>query len=123
MDLYQVYHDCGKPFVRTVDEEGKQHFPNHSEMSYNIFREVFAEHEHVEIVSQFIKSDMVFHSYKMEQIEEFINNNAKEFCLSLFLTSFAELYANKEMFDDSNQTSFKIKHKKLIQVSKKFKFE
>lgn len=119
MELYHVYHDAGKPFCRTIDENGKQHFPNHSQYSYDIFRETFAEHEHMEIVSKFIQSDMVFHSYNMEQIIEFIANNSKEFCLSLWLTSFAELYSNKEMFDDSNQTSFKIKYKKLIQVAKR----
>lgn len=31
--LYQIYHDCGKPLCRTVDAEGKQHFPNHAEVS------------------------------------------------------------------------------------------
>lgn len=119
MELYHVYHDAGKPFCRTVDENGKQHFPNHSQHSCDIFRETFTEHEHMKIVSKFIKSDMVFHSCSMEQIVEFIKENSKEFCLSLWLTSFAELYSNKEMFDVGNQTSFKIKYKKLVQVAKR----
>ena len=27
---YLVYHDCGKPYCRIVDEEGKQHFHRHT---------------------------------------------------------------------------------------------
>lgn len=119
MELYHVYHDAGKPFCRTVDDNGKQHFAKHSQHSCDIFRETFAEHEHMEIVSKFIENDMVFHSCSMEQIIEFIKQNSKEFCLSLWLTSFAELYSNKEMFDDNNQISFKIKYKKLVQVAKR----
>ena len=120
METYHTLHDCGKPFCLTIDENGKQHFPDHSEVSYNIIRETFADHPHIDIVSKFIKNDMVFHSCGMEFIEKYIIDEDKAFILNLWLTSFAELYANKEMFDDSNQVSFKIKYKKLIKVIKKF---
>lgn len=119
MEMYHTFHDCGKPLVRTVDSEGKQHFPNHSEKSYEVFREVFKDNVNVDIISKFIRSDMTYHSYSMENIELFIKDNSKQFCISLWLTSFAEIYANKEMFDIDNQTSFKIKYKKLIKIFKK----
>src|SRR5271163_1048729 len=34
LKMYQIYHDCGKPFCRVVDADGKQHFPNHAQVSY-----------------------------------------------------------------------------------------
>ena len=93
METYHTLHDCGKPFCLTIDENGKQHFPDHSEVSYNIIRETFADHPHIDIVSKFIKNDMVFHSCGMEFIEKYIIDEDKAFILNLWLTSFAELYA------------------------------
>ena len=41
MENYQVYHDCGKPYCRTVDDQGKQHFYNHSRVSSEVAKILF----------------------------------------------------------------------------------
>ena len=32
---YQIHHDCGKPFCLEIDDNGKRHFPNHAQVSYD----------------------------------------------------------------------------------------
>jgi len=31
--MYQIFHDCGKPYCVTVDEQGRRHFPDHAAVS------------------------------------------------------------------------------------------
>lgn len=119
MKMYHIYHDCGKPYCRTIDDSGKQHFPNHSQKSYEIFLEAFSDLQDKQIIAKFIQKDMTFHSSSMEEIDNFLYAFGKEFCFSLWLTSLAELYSNREMFDADNQLSFKIKYKKLMRILKK----
>ncbi len=114
MKTYHVYHDCGKPYCRTVDDVGKQHFPDHEKISAEIFDKLWSQHfPHKALIHKFIASDMIFHSGSMEDIEAFKTKENARFRMSLWFTSLAELYANKEMFDSNNQLSFKIKYKKL----------
>lgn len=113
MKLYHTYHDCGKPYCRTVDEDGRQHFPNHSEVSYEKFKEVFPDEE---VIQFLILHDMDFHTLKTNELEELANS---KYGFSLFLTAFAELLANSTMFGGFDSVSFKIKRKKLI---KNFRF-
>lgn len=40
---YQEFHDCGKPLCKIVDADGKVHFPNHAEVSSNVWKELFPE--------------------------------------------------------------------------------
>ena len=109
----------GKPFCLKIDEQGKQHFPNHAQVSYDIFLETFKEIPDRDLIAKLIKNDMMYHKGSVEDIDKFIKENNRIFCLSLWMTSFAELYSNKEMFDDCNQLSFKIKYKKLVKILKK----
>ena len=39
---YTIYHDCGKPFCRIVDADGKQHFPEHAQKSHDVYLECAA---------------------------------------------------------------------------------
>jgi hypothetical protein len=32
LSSYMLMHDCGKPFCRTVDADGKVHFPDHAKI-------------------------------------------------------------------------------------------
>lgn len=120
MSYYQIYHDCGKPFVLRMDHDGKQHFPGHAEESAKKFEEYFPNLKYTSVVSNLIKHDMIFHSGSAEEIDFFLATQPEQCYISLWMTSFAELYANKEMFDSSNQTSFKIKYKKLKRILNKF---
>ena len=115
MKFYQTYHDCGKPYCKTVDEDGKQHFPNHAQVSYNKFKEVFPDEEAEQML---ILHDMDFHTLKPDELKELANS---EYGFSLYLTAWAELIANSSMFGGFDSVSFKIKRKKLMKSLKLFR--
>lgn len=121
MNVYQIYHDCGKPYCEVLDSEGRKHFPGHSEKSYQVFKDAFnyIPNEMLETVSNLIRYDMVFHEKPLNEIENFISKNDKRFLVSLYLTNLAELYSNAQMFGGYDSTSFKIKYKKLEKIFKK----
>jgi hypothetical protein len=36
IEKYLIWHDCGKPFCLKMDNEGKKHYPDHENISYQI---------------------------------------------------------------------------------------
>lgn len=109
--LYQVFHDCGKGKCLEIDENGKRHFPNHAEVSSNLFYELTNN----SLVSDLILHDMDFHLSKSEDIEEI---KKLEYWPILLLTSFSEVESNSKMFGGKESDSYKIKIKKLVQRTK-----
>ena len=116
MQCYHIFHDCGKPFCIRIDENGRRHFDNHSEVSYNVFTKVFPGSSRV--VHELIRSDMIYHSGTEEQLENLIRLKDSRFIMSLLLTAFAEIYANCRMFGGCESVSFTNKHERLCQVYK-----
>jgi hypothetical protein len=111
LELYTKFHDCGKPFCLTIDDEGKRHFPNHSQVSYNIFKGVFDN----PVAADLILHDMDIHTLKSDGVEEFTKN---PYVLTLLLTGLSEIHSNCQMFGWSTSTSFKIKFKCISQRGK-----
>lgn len=107
LKLYTQYHDCGKPLCRTVDENGKVHFPNHAEVSAQVWRENFPS---IYTVENLIRMDMVVHTMSACDIPEFVKNPE---AVSLLFTALAEVHANAELFGGIESTSFKIKWKHI----------
>jgi hypothetical protein len=103
---YALYHDCGKPFCRTIDADGKQHFPNHAEISAKIWRENGGD-EHI---ARLISMDMDIHLLKADQLNEFCQRSE---AISLLLSGLAEIHANAKMFGGIESISFKIKWKQI----------
>ncbi len=110
---YHIYHDCGKPYCRTVDDEGKQHFPNHAQISHDKWMKVFGNQE----VAWFILNDMAFHTLKGEELKDVMSDSRAP---TLLLTAWAELHANAQMFGGIESTSFKIKRKFLEKNTKAY---
>lgn len=108
---YHIYHDCGKPFCRTVDEDGRQHFPDHAQVSVRTWLEAGGS----ESISWYVSHDMDFHTLKGEELRELL---ADERAPTLLLTAWAELHANAQMFGGVESTSFKIKRKFLERNTK-----
>lgn len=106
MAEYHVFHDVGKPACRTVDADGRQHFPDHAAASARVWREAGGDEE----VAHLIASDMDIHLLKGEGVEAFARR--PEAC-ALLLTGLAEITANASMFGGIESTSFKIKFKNL----------
>ena len=113
MEDYQVYHDCGKPYCRTVDDQGKQHFHNHSQVSSEIAKILFPNNE---VVHRLISMDMDIHTLKPKDIEEFTRRSE---AVSLLITGLCEIHANASMFGGIESTCFKIKWKQINRRGKK----
>lgn len=109
LSLYTLYHDCGKPFCITYDDEGRRHFPDHAEVSYKIFNQHFND----PIAAELIRRDMDFHLLKADTLKQF---SEYKYCAALILTGLSELHSNAKMFakgeeDPLNSIGFKIKWK------------
>ena len=119
MRHYHIYHDCGKPFSQITDENGKNHYPEHASKSCEIHGIYFD----CDIANELIKYDMLFHTLKSEELSAwFIENKEKKHLIaSLYLTAWAEIFANSSMFGGVQSDSFKIKRKKLNSAFKKIK--
>lgn len=111
LELYTVFHDCGKPFCLEVDSNGKRHFPNHAKISYDVFNDVFND----DIASYLILHDMDIHLLKSNGVEEFSKN---PYSTTLLLTGLAEIHSNCELFGGTDSTSFKIKLKSITKRAK-----
>ena len=105
---YHLYHDCGKPLCLEIDDKGKRHFPNHALLSYEQYKIIDPDNF---IVQELILHDMDFHILKGEYIKKLWENPLAP---TLYLTAWAELYANAQMFGGCDTVSFKIKKKNLI---------
>lgn len=98
---YAEWHDVGKPFCRTVDADGKQHFPDHAQVS----EQIWLKHGGNAQVGKLIGMDMDIHTIKAIQVPEF---SSRPEAISLLLTGLAEVHSNAKMFSNSNN-SFIIK--------------
>ncbi len=111
LKYYTILHDCGKPYCRVIDSDGKVHFPNHSEVSYNVFKEMYDD----SITAFLIKSDMDIHTLKADGVETFSQN---PYAITLMLSGLAEIHSNAKMFGGIESVSFKIKHKSITKRGK-----
>lgn len=102
IDEYTIYHDCGKPYCKSIDEEGRTHFPNHAEVSYKTWLGVGGSYA----AAKLMKMDMIIHTMKATDIEEFITHPE---AITLLLVGLAEVHSNAKMFGGIDSTSFKIK--------------
>lgn len=105
--IYTLYHDLGKPYCIQYDEDGKVHFPNHTEMSYKIWNEISDN----KIIGELIRRDMEIHTIGADEIENFVKN--KEIAITLLLTGLAEIHSNAQMFGGIESINFKIKWKQI----------
>lgn len=106
LEEYAILHDCGKIFVKYIDENGKVHFPDHAKKS----KEVYLESGGNQQVAELIGMDMIIHTIKSIDLPEFCQR--KE-CISLLLSGLAEIHSNAELFGGTSSDSFKIKFKQI----------
>ena len=111
LKYYTILHDCGKPYCLETDSVGKKHFPNHTNVSYEVFSQIFDD----KIAADLIKHDMDIHLLKSDGVEEFCKN---PYHLTLLLVGLSELHSNSNMFGGLDSTSFKIKWKSINQRGK-----
>lgn len=122
---YLLYHDCGKPFVVRVDEEGNKSFPGHSLQSKNIFSIHYKNYPEPEkdIVATLIGDDMDLHVIKADRVDEYVRyhkefNRIDQLCTRL-VAAFAEIWSNAEKLNQLDTDTYKIKFKRLEARGKK----
>lgn len=113
LERYHRYHDCGKHLVQTTDADGKRHFPGHAEASAQQYALLFPEDTETQ---HLIRKDMDFHTLRGDDLLALCQDPLAPV---LYLTAWAEVYANAAMFGGTQSDSFKIKAKRLIQAGKK----
>lgn len=110
ISLYARFHDCGKPYCRIVDEDGKVHFPNHAEVSKQVWLETGGD----QIVGNLIGWDMCLHTANAQEIERLCSEEwTVQDAATLLLAALAEIHSNAKMFGGIESQSFKIKFKQL----------
>lgn len=114
MTRYQILHDCGKPLCRLVDDANKVHYPNHAEVSAQQLEHLFPDEKDLHFL---VKHDMDFHTMKTCDLNDLARH---KYGFALYLTAWAELFANASMFGGVESVSYKIKKKKLIKHLKLF---
>jgi|SRR5579885_131323 len=102
IEEYTIFHDCGKPYCLTIDENGRRHFPNHAEVSYRTWLSVSDNQQ----IAKLIRMDMMIHTMKASDIDEFIKHPE---ATTLLLAGLAEVHSNAKMFGGLDSESFKIK--------------
>jgi hypothetical protein len=106
VSLYQVYHDCGKPFCKEVDQEGRSHFPEHASVSADVWRSIGGDEQ----VASLIGLDMAIHLLKADDLDAFSKLPG---AATLLITGFCEIHSNAAMFGGVDSTSFKMKWKHI----------
>lgn len=112
LHTYAVYHDCGKPYCLTIDEQGKRHFPNHAQVSYDTWIQATGDEQ----IGWYILHDMDMHVLRGDCLDQLLKDSRS---LDLLLMAYSEIHANASMFGGIESTSFKIKKKKLDKAFKK----
>lgn len=112
INQYHLFHDCGKPFCLTIDEDGRRHFPEHAAISTQIWQSL----DMPDIECDLIRHDMDLHIMKSEDLAVFCQ---LPYATTLLITAFCEIHSNASMFGGIDSTSFKIKWKKLNKLGSK----
>jgi hypothetical protein len=107
IELYTVYHDCGKPYCIEFDSDGRKHFPDHAAVSKLTWEKYSSD----TAVANLIGWDMVLHTSTADEIEK-IKFNITD-ASTLLIVALAEIHSNAAMFGGIDSISFKSKWKKL----------
>jgi hypothetical protein len=99
---YAVFHDCGKPYCLIIDDKGRRHFPDHPEISHNVWLAV----SNNKTIAKLILMDMKIHTMKAADVEEFCQHQE---AITLLIAGLAEVHSNAKMFGGIDSESFKIK--------------
>jgi hypothetical protein len=115
MRLYLIYHDCGKPFCRTEDAEGRQHFTNHAQISHDTWMQ-YAETEEDRQIGKLILHDMDAHTLRGDAINEFIKRPEAP---SLIFAALAEIHSNAAWLNQLDSDKFKMMWKRIDKIGKR----
>lgn len=110
MFYYMVFHDCGKPFCKSVDSDGNIHYPDHAYVSsaiWSSFQNCLTE-------SDLIELDMWAHN--CHEPDLFVQHHLAP---TLLIAALCEIHANAPLFGGIESESFKIKWSRIDRLGKK----
>ena len=107
---YHIYHDCGKPQCVTIDENEKQHFPDHALASAKRWEQCTVGTVKNTQIGHLIRMDMDIHLLDSVGLPPF---SQRPEAISLLITGLCEIHSNAAMFGGIESTSFKIKWKHI----------
>ncbi len=112
IETYTTFHDIGKAFCLEIDENGKRHYPNHAEISYQKWIELADDDiPNKNLIGDLIRYDMLFHTEDAETILD--KKLPLPILCTLLLSALAAIHANAEAFGGFESDSFKIKIKRI----------
>jgi hypothetical protein len=106
IETYTTYHDLSKPFIQTIDEFGKTHFPNHAEESARLWTSIGGNY----VIAHLMKNDMVLHACSAADIPDFIDD---PYLPTQLIVALAEIISNAQLFGGFESSSFKAKFKQI----------
>lgn len=106
---YTVYHDCGKPYCRVVDVDGRVHFPNHAEVSKQTWLDAGGD----SVVANLIGHDMVIHTASAKEILQHCRQWSVRDAMTLLVAALSEVHSNARLFGGISSISFKSKLKNV----------
>lgn len=109
---YLIYHDCGKPLCVYTDDDGRRHFPDHANHSFELWTSIFGDSD----TAWLIKHDMDIHLARVKDVPEIAST---KYWASQLLSGLSELHSNASMFGGIDSVSFKIKYKNLDKVGRR----
>lgn len=117
IETYCTFHDLGKAFCLEIDENGKRHYPNHAEISYEKWLELSEEDiPNRKLIADLIRYDMLLHTEDADAI--LARKLPIKILSTLLLSALGSLHANAEAFGGIETDSFKIKFKRLEKRAK-----
>lgn len=112
---YLLYHDCGKPYCRIVDDNlGTIHFPDHAKTSKFIWTSIGGN----ELVGLLIGYDMIIHTATAVEVQSYCEEWDIHIACMLIIAALAEIHSNAVMFGGIEAVSFKSKWKKVTKRCK-----
>ena len=120
--LAALFHDIGKPFSYTEDENGVGHFNGHWEVSQRLFNEFANKHNMDVNISNRISNLIYYHDINISKLDdnglsEILNKLDNEGIMQLFKLKKADLLAQNEKYNYILD-EYEVQKNKLITFNK-----
>ena len=106
MDIYKTYqtwHDCGKPFVKQLDEHRRVHYPDHALISSKAWLAAGGSAE----IAKLIQDDMVCHLLRSVPKTKILAKEDPNF-FALMVTAVCEMHVCQPNMAESKELSSNI---------------
>lgn len=103
MDIYKTYqtwHDCGKPFVKQLDEHRRAHYPDHALISSKAWLAAGGSAE----IAKLVEDDMVCHHLRSVPETKALAKEDPNF-LALMVTAVCEMHVCQPPMAESEELS------------------